>query len=108
MPNSPFYINTAAGGSVDLSFIRDRFHGDQLMLHIDQNANINNGEGECSIIINDNEVKDLISMLNAYLQWRNGVPFVVLAEPLLDPAVNISVDFIEAEKNRPDLQNGNN
>ena len=101
-----FIIYTQAGGSVDLSSVRDRFHGDRLMLHIDQNANINNGEGECSIIINDNEVKDLISMLNMFIEFRTGKPFVVLAEPLMDPAVIISVDFIEATKNRSEEQNG--
>lgn len=108
MPNSPFVIYTSAGGSVDLSFVRDRFHGDRLMLHIDQNANINNGEGECSIIINDNEVKDLIAMLNHYIEYRTGKPYVILAEPLMDPAVNISVDFLEVEKNRSAEQNGDN
>ena len=108
MPNTPFIIYTSAGGSVDLSFVRDRFHGDRLMLHLDQNFNINNGEGECSILINDDEVKDLIGMLNLYLEFRTGNPYVILAEPLMDPAVNISVDFIEAEKNRSAEQNGDN
>jgi hypothetical protein len=105
MSNSPFVIYTSAGGSVDLFFVRDRFHGDRLMLHIDQNANINNGEGECSILINDNEVKDLIAMLNHYIEYRTGKPYVILAEPLIDPAVNISVNFLDLEKNRSE-QNG--
>jgi len=108
MPNSSFIIYTAAGGSVDLSFVRDRFHGDRLMLHIDQNSNINNGEGECSIIINDNEVKDLIAMLNHYIEYRTGKPYIILAEPLIHPAVNISIDFLEVEKNRSAEQNGDN
>jgi hypothetical protein len=82
---------TVSGGLIELDVCNDRFHGRQLFLHIDQNANINNGEGECSIVINNNEIKNLIAMLNDYLFVSEGVHHVVLAEPLLHPNVLITV-----------------
>jgi hypothetical protein len=44
-------------------------------------------------------------MLNHYIEYRTGKPYVILAEPLIDPAVNISVNFLDLEKNRSE-QNG--
>ena len=58
---SVYQINTASGGTIDLSYINDRFHGQRCVLHVDQSSNVRNGEGECSIIISDEEIKDLIS-----------------------------------------------
>ncbi len=89
---SIYQINTASGGTIDLSYIRDRFHGERLVLHIDQSVNVNNGEGECSIVISDQDIKDLISLLNGYLIKQYGVPYVVIAEHLIDPCVKITVD----------------
>ena len=59
-------------------------------------------------IISDNEVKDLIAMLNHYIEYRTGKPYIILAEPLIHPAVNISIDFLEVEKIRSAEQNGDN
>lgn len=87
-----YAITTQSGGSIDLSFINDRFHGKRLCLHVDQSANVHNGEGECSIVITETEIKDLISLLNGYLTATNGVPFVVLAEHLIHPSVKITID----------------
>ena len=95
-----FQILTASGGLIELGSIRDRFRGDQLLLHVDQTANINNGEGDASIVVTETEIKDLISLLNSFIASRNnGVPFVVLYEPLADPAVKIQVDFMEYMQN---------
>lgn len=89
---SIYSLNTASGGLIELQYVSTRFHGQQLMLHVDQTANINNGEGDCSIVINDGEIKDLISLLNGYLTAKNGIPYVVLAEHLANPAIKIDVE----------------
>ena len=36
---------------------------------------------------------------------NNGVPHVILAEPILDPAVKITVDFVEYMKNQAEKEN---
>ena len=105
---SIYQINTGSGGTIDLSYINDRFHGQRLVLHVDQSGNVNNGEGECSIVISDGEIKDLISLLNGYLLNKYGVPYVVMAEHLIDPCVKITVDtthpsYLEFVKNHPDF-----
>jgi len=93
----PIYsVNTVSGGTIELFYLNDRFKGQQLVLHVDQSNNINTGDDECNIIINDNEVKDLISLLNGYLTSKTGIPYVVLAEHLANPAVKINIkEFIE-------------
>lgn len=93
----PIYsVNTASGGSIELFYLNDRFKGQQLVLHVDQSTNVNTTDDECNIIINDNEVKDLISLLNGYLTSKTGIPYVVLAEHLANPAVKINIkEFIE-------------
>jgi hypothetical protein len=94
-----FRILTGSGGLIEIGSVRDRFRGDVLLLHVDQTANINNGEGDASIVISEQEIKDLIALLNSFLVEKNGVPHVVLYEPLSDPAVKIQVDFMEYLKN---------
>ena len=94
-----FSINTKSGGLIELGAVRHRFYGDQLVLHVDQTANVNNGEGDASIVVTESEIKDLIGLLNSYLaSQNNGVPYVVLAENLLHPAVKVTVDFVELQK----------
>lgn len=98
-----FSINTKSGGLIELASMRDRFRGDLLVLHVDQTANLNNGDDDASVVITDDEVKDLIGLLNSYLaSQNNGVPYVVLSEPLLHPAVTITVDFLELQKYKGD------
>ena len=94
-----FSINTKSGGLIELGAVRHRFYGDQLTLHIDQSTNIANDDNDASIVVTDEEIKDLIGLMNSYLASRNnGIPYVVLAENLLHPAVKISVDFVELQK----------
>jgi hypothetical protein len=96
-------ILTASGGLIEIGTFRDRFRGDLLYLHVDQTANIVNGEGDASIVITEEEVKDLIALLNSYLESKTGEPYVILYEPLSDPAVKIQVDFLEYAKNHSQI-----
>jgi hypothetical protein len=100
-----FSINTSSGGLIELKMVRDRFSGNLLLLHVDQTSNINNGESDASIIITEGEIQNLISLLNNFLEFKNGKPYVVLAEPLLDPSVKIQVDFMEYLQNNPNDEN---
>ena len=86
-----FSINTNNGGSIELNLIKDRFHGEKLYLRVDQSTNVNNADGECSIIINNDEVKDLIGMLNGYLTYTEGITHVLLAAPLMHESVVITI-----------------
>lgn len=97
-------MNTLSGGLVETLLSNDRFRGIMLYLHIDQSINLNNGEGDAAIVLTNNEVKDLIAMLNDFIVYTEGKPFVVLADPLLNPEVQIMVDGKEVEKN-PQLVN---
>ena len=96
-----FSIRTNSGGLIELGMYRDRFHGEQLYLHVDQSNNINSGEDDCSICITNGEVKDLIAMLNDYLSYTEGVTHVVLAAPLLHKAVTITVDESKIDPEKP-------
>ena len=87
-----FNIVTSSGGLIELNLINDRFHGNQLYMHIDQSVNLKNGDGDCSIALTNTEVKGVIAMLNEYLTYTEGVTHVLLADPLLHEAVTITVD----------------
>ena len=97
-------MNTLSGGLVETLLSNDRFRGIMLYLHIDQSTNLNNGEGDAAIILTNNEVRDLIGMLNDFIIYTEGKPFVVIADPLLSPEVQILVDGKEVEKD-PELVN---
>jgi len=92
---SAFSINTSSGGLIELNLVNNRFYGKQLYLHVDQSTNLGNGDDDCSIVMNNYEVKALIGMLNDYLIFTEGITHVVLAEPLLNKAVTITVDKTE-------------
>ena len=89
---SIYSVNTRSGGIIELLSFNDRFHGQQLILHADQSSNMKNGEGDCNMVISDDEVKDLIALLNGYLTQKIGIPYVILAEHLANPAVKIDID----------------
>ena len=105
---SIYQINTGSGGTIDLSYINDRFHGKRLVLNIDQSGNVNNGEGSASIVISDQEIKDLIALLNGYLMSVYGDPYVVVAEHLINPCVKVTIDtehpaYLDFKKDHPDF-----
>jgi hypothetical protein len=97
-------MNTVSGGLVETLLSNDRFRGIMLYLHIDQSTNLNNGEGDAAIVLTNNEVRDLIAMLNDFITYTEGKPFVVEADPLLNPEVKIMVDGKEVVKD-PELVN---
>jgi hypothetical protein len=92
-----FCINTLSGGMVELNLVKDRFHGDQLLMHVDQSGNLNSGDDDCTISLTNTEVKALIGMLNDYLTYTEGITHVLLASPLIHDAVTITVDQTKIE-----------
>jgi hypothetical protein len=94
-----FTINTKSGGIVEIDISQSGIIGRRLCFHIDQTGNDRNGEGDASILLNNDECKEIISILNNYLEFHEGKPFVVLAEPLIHPAVTITVDESKLESN---------
>ena len=91
-------IRTQTGGTIETAHSPNKLLGDQCWLHIDQSTNLNTTEGDASINLNNQEVKDLIALLNDYINYVEGKPYVVLAAPLLHPDVKIIVDKKEIEK----------
>ena len=95
-----FSIETKSGGLVEVDTMNSGMYGRRLWLHVDQTLNVNNGEGDASIVLTNQEVKDLISSLNQYIEFDEGKPFVVLAEPLIHPDVTIVIDGEEVDKSK--------
>lgn len=87
-----FNIKTNSGGLIQLNLVNTRFYGEQLVLYVDQSTNLNNGDDDCTIVLNNDEVKAIIGMMNDYLIHTEGKTYVVLAEPLINDAVKIIVD----------------
>lgn len=92
-----FRINTLSGGLIELNLVNNRFYGQQLLLYVDQSTNLSSGDDDCTIVLSNAEVKALIGMLNDFLIHTEGVTHVVLAAPLIDKAVTISVDENKVE-----------
>lgn len=91
-------ISTNSGGTIDVCHSTNRLTGAQCYLHVDQTNNIKNAECDVTIMLSNNEVKALIAHLNDYIVFTEGVPHVVLAEPLMHPDVVISVNNQIVEK----------
>ena len=87
-----FIVNTKSGGTVEIDSHISGRNGKRLYLYIDQSTNIVNGDGDASILLTNEECKDIICMLNNYLELDEGKPFVVLAAPLIHPSVKITVE----------------
>lgn len=94
-------IQTKSGGIIETGHNSDRLFGNQCWLHIDQSTNLNSSEGDASILLTNQEVKDLIAFLNDYINYVEGKPYVILADPLLHPDVKIMVGKKIIEK-RPE------
>lgn len=69
-------FKTHSGGLVELDLTQSAIYGNRLWIRIDQTVNISNGEGEAAILLSNAEVKELISMLNKYIEHSEGKPFV--------------------------------
>jgi len=96
-------IPTASGGAVEIESTYSGIHGHKLYLHVDQNANIRNGEGEAGIFLTQGECKDIIYALNDYIKKVEGKDYVVLFEPLMEIVAEIE-EFKkkkESEKEKP-------
>ena len=76
----PVTINTKSGGLINLAPSKSALRGDELVLHIDQTANINNGEGEATITIQSDECKKLIDLLNEYVNFIEGKDYVAVID----------------------------
>ena len=91
-------ILTSNKSLIETSCVKTRLEGLKCYLRIDQSSNIDNGEGEASILLDSIQVKELISLLNDYIVYVEGKPFVVLSEPLLHESVKIMVNDREVKK----------
>ena len=92
-------INTRSGGLVETGWTSNRMNGENLYLHIDQSSTLNNSEGDAAILLVSSEVKELIAHLNDFINFVEGKPYVVLAEPLLHPDVVVTYKGKPVEKN---------
>ena len=91
-------VYTQSGGLIETSHIIDRIYGDKCRFHVDQSTSVDNRDDDVSILLTNDEIKETISLLNDYLVYTEGKPYVVLAAPLLHPKVKISVEGKEVEK----------
>jgi len=91
-------VYTQAGGLIETSHVRDRIYGDKCLFHVDQSTSVDSRNDDVSILLNNDEIKETISLLNDYLVYTEGKPYVVLAAPLLHPKVKIIVEDKEVEK----------
>ena len=73
-------ILTQSGGLVEVNILRSSMIGTRCVIHIDQTANIRNGEEEASIDLNIDECKSLISGLNEFIRLIEGQDHVVTTE----------------------------
>ncbi len=73
---SAYGFKTTSGGLVEINSSQSGIYGSRLWLHVDQTVNISNGEGEASILLTNSEVKELITILNKYIEHDERKPFV--------------------------------
>lgn len=74
-----YEIRTKSGGLIQCGDGVSARYGTRFFLHIDQTANIQNGEDEASILIDVEECKSMIGMLNEYIRCQEGTDYVILA-----------------------------
>lgn len=97
-------ILTKSGGEITLSPTKSGIKGHELYIHIDQTANINTGEGEAGIMINTDECKHLITLLNEYISYVEGKNYVAIIDysnnngrdikPIDDDSISRDGDFL--------------
>jgi len=91
-------IYTEKGGLIETSHVRDRIYGDKCVLHVDQSSSVDNRNDDATLYLTNDEIKETIALLNDYLVYTEGKPYVVLAAPLLHPSVKIIVENQEVER----------
>ena len=89
-----FTIRTESNGIVEITNNYSGRIGHRLYLHVDQTANINNGEGDAAILLNNAECKEIIGILNLYLKEQEGDDYVVLKSELLKQNVGMTASTI--------------
>ena len=88
-------FDTASGGTISLDISRDGLTGQRLWMEIDQSSNINNTDDSSSVIITNDEVKNLIDLLHDYIRFTENKDYFK----------KIS-DIEDEEKGKLDLLNG--
>jgi len=78
-----FELRTQSGGLVEMSVNRSGISGTTLYFHIDQSANIRNGEGEASILLTTQECKDVIGALNDYIKFMENKDYVFTSDSVI-------------------------
>ncbi len=76
----PINILTRSGGEINLVPRNSGIKGHELYLHVDQTANIHTGEGDAGILINTDECKKLILLLNEYVSYVEGKNYIAIID----------------------------
>lgn len=95
-------IETKSGGLIDFTLANTRFHGIQILLHIDQTANVKNGEDEATILLDVPECKEIIAILNQFIKIVEGIDFVYTSESVVNlletPAIKKIIEDMNNKK----------
>ena len=63
-----YIVDSPIGGYLDVQLAKDKFAGLVILLHVDQTDEIENGEGEASIALTKENCKDLVKILNDFIE----------------------------------------
>ncbi len=78
-----FELRTQSGGLVEMGVNRSGMSGTSLYFHIDQSANIRNGESDASILLTTKECKDIIGALNDFIKFMENKDYVFTSESVV-------------------------
>ncbi len=78
-----FELITQSGGLVEMGINRSGISGTSLYFHIDQSANVRNGEGEAAILLTTQECKDIIGALNDFIKFMENKDYVFTSESVV-------------------------
>ena len=63
-----YIVDSPVGGYLDVKLAKDKFAGFVILLHVDQTDELSNGEGEASIVLTKENCKDLVKILNDFIE----------------------------------------
>jgi hypothetical protein len=63
-----YIVDSPVGGYLDVQLAKDKFAGLVILLHVDQTDEIGNGEGEASIALTKENCKNLVKILNDFIE----------------------------------------